>query len=41
LWEEGWEGSWRRPAPQVETEPERKVMRMERCWEMVWRVRMR
>lgn len=41
LWSDGCEGSCTRPAPQVLTAPERKVKRMERCFEMPWRVRMR
>jgi len=34
-------GSWRRPAAQQFVPPERKVMRIDFCLEIVWRVRMR
>lgn len=41
LWSEGWVGSWTRPAPQTLTAPERKVMRRDLDWAMLWRVRIR
>ena len=34
-------GSWRRPAAQQFVPPERKVMRIDFCLEIVWSVRMR
>ena len=41
LWEEGEEGSCKRPMPQQFVAPERKEMRRDFVWEICWRVRIR
>ena len=41
LWSCGWPGSCTSPAPQSDTEPERKVMRSDLLCAMPWSVRMR